>query len=502
VKTSNDLRLFTILHQNSKMSHMKRQIVLTILFVEALWSTTNAQDYKMGLRFNIKAYNAMPSVPKTRDLATLPTAFSLKQYCPTPGNQQNQGSCVAWAMSYGARTIMAAVRGNMTDPKDIAAEALSPSFVFNQIMQEQSCTNGSEYIKGIAVLYQQGCDQLKNYPYDCNPQIPDAASKERAAAFKISEAFRLSNENSPLLQMMLVKRAITNKKPVLIGVDCYRSFERSNRQKFWTGEQDTLLGGHAMVVVGYDDKVTEGGAFLLLNSWGTKWGEGGFIWVRYKDLMSITKEYYIMEDVPTRLKKSDKPQPSPVSTEQKQLSGAFKLVTDGLYEMPGVMGNNVTRDLKVVSNEPTYRLTKPYPSGTQFRIYMTNQVPAYVYILGYGTVTKHVEILFPYEGSSPYFPFVGSELALPDTDSWVTLDENVGRDYLCTLYSTEPLDIAAIREAIENAPQATFSAKLKSVLKNKLATNVQFDKNSIAFKATVSGSASVVPIIVEVEHIK
>ena len=41
-------------------------------------------------------------------------------------------------------------------------------------------------------------------------------------------------------------------------------------------------GYHAMVVIGYDDNY-EGGAFRLLNSWGTAWGDGGYIWVPYAD---------------------------------------------------------------------------------------------------------------------------------------------------------------------------------------------------------------------------
>ena len=36
------------------------------------------------------------------------------------------------------------------------------------------------------------------------------------------------------------------------------------------------LGGHAMVVVGYDD---DQNAFRLMNSWGQEWCEGGFGWV-------------------------------------------------------------------------------------------------------------------------------------------------------------------------------------------------------------------------------
>jgi C1A family cysteine protease len=54
---------------------------------------------------------------------------------------------------------------------------------------------------------------------------------------------------------------------------------------------DRREGGHAVVAVGYDDKLKvkhsspQGketkGAFLIRNSWGEKWGESGYGWLPY-----------------------------------------------------------------------------------------------------------------------------------------------------------------------------------------------------------------------------
>jgi len=46
-----------------------------------------------------------------------------------------------------------------------------------------------------------------------------------------------------------------------------------------------IRGGHAVTMVGYDDnKITHDGtgAFRLVNSWGTGWGNGGFFWMSYE----------------------------------------------------------------------------------------------------------------------------------------------------------------------------------------------------------------------------
>ena len=37
-------------------------------------------------------------------------------------------------------------------------------------------------------------------------------------------------------------------------------------------------GGHAVMCVGYDD---ERGVFIVRNSWGTGWGDGGYFYMPY-----------------------------------------------------------------------------------------------------------------------------------------------------------------------------------------------------------------------------
>lgn len=47
---------------------------------------------------------------------------------------------------------------------------------------------------------------------------------------------------------------------------------------------DSWHGGHAVLVVGYDDRLrirSDKGAFLVRNSWGGDWGEAGYGWLPY-----------------------------------------------------------------------------------------------------------------------------------------------------------------------------------------------------------------------------
>lgn len=51
---------------------------------------------------------------------------------------------------------------------------------------------------------------------------------------------------------------------------------------FWRQEspEQPLQGGHAVAVVGYDDRA---GALLLRNSWGADWGDQGHAWLPYDE---------------------------------------------------------------------------------------------------------------------------------------------------------------------------------------------------------------------------
>ena len=58
---------------------------------------------------------------------------------------------------------------------------------------------------------------------------------------------------------------------------------------------DKLIGGHAVIICGYDDNTNE---LILRNSWGTYWGDNGYFYLPYEylkycgDLWIITKSKF------------------------------------------------------------------------------------------------------------------------------------------------------------------------------------------------------------------
>ncbi len=76
------------------------------------------------------------------------------------------------------------------------------------------------------------------------------------------------------------KKALIEGTPVSTGFFLPASFFNIKSDVWYTKPDDSLSdwkhAGHAMLVVGYDDNKA-GGAFRVMNSWGTGWGESGYM---------------------------------------------------------------------------------------------------------------------------------------------------------------------------------------------------------------------------------
>ena len=112
-------------------------------------------------------------------------------------------------------------------------------------------------------------------------------------------------------------------------------------------------------------------------------------------------------------------------------------------------------------------MDRAYTEGTQFRLYLRNNEPAYVYALAMDNTNQAV-VLFPYKPTiSPALNYKNNEVALPSESKYIQMDNVRGTDVFCLLYSKQPLDIQAIAGRLAQET-GTFFQRLYKTMGDKL----------------------------------
>lgn len=458
-----------------------KNLFIYLLIFWGGFSFVYGQDFTTGLVKDVEGYEAIPLTASLMrgDYSNLPTRYSLKKFAPTPKNQGAYGNCVGWSAAYAARTILYSYEENLINTSSIDLNAFSPFFLYEQVKPyyDEDCKAGTTFFRVLEELKDMGVVKYRDYSQVCEGLLTSSL-EDKAEEYRITDYKRLFGSNSTA-KTLYVKKAISENKPVLIGIECCNpSFINSAGKDYWeptTTETVPKGNGHALTLVAYDDE-KYGGAFQIMNSWGTEWGSDGFIWISYEDFEDYCFEAFEMSVMATQ------------KTVELQASFRFKLSAGSEMEAEYNGGG-------------VYEMKKPYYSGTLFQLMISNEEPAYVYAFG-SDLTQSSYPVFPFEkGISAYLGYRGNNIAIPDEDHYIKLDDNTGSDYFCLLVSKEALDFDRILEEMESV-SGEFEVRLKKVLGDDLASpqNVDYDNAKVSFTAEVAPE-KIVPLIVLIPHV-
>jgi len=267
-------------------------------------SSDEDETFATGLVFEPEAvYRSFPVVGTYR--AFLPPVIDLSASMPPVGSQGAQSSCVAWATSYGLRGYYE----NRRRGGPSVAPAFSPSFIYNQIKNKNAdCRVGTSISDALELMKRVGTVPLSVFPYDprnCSRQ-PDPTVADAARPFKITDWKRVNSA-----RIDDVKGQLYAGNPVVVGMSVNAGFQHLRGDAVYS-DTNTDGGGHAMVVVGYDDHRE---AFKLFNSWSEKWGDHGFGWVDYDSFKARTHGAFVMhvpDGAPAPPETSVIPAPAPL----------------------------------------------------------------------------------------------------------------------------------------------------------------------------------------------
>jgi C1A family cysteine protease len=202
----------------------------------------------------------------------------LRHICPPIYDQGNLGSCTANAI--GAAYEMDQIKQGEAHP-------FIPSRLFiyyNERAMENSVDQdaGAAIKDGIISINKIGVCPESMWPYvEKNFKTKPPTACYTDAKQHTSVLYRRVQQN--LAQM---KQCLISGFPFVLGISVYESFESLHVAQ--TGvvpmpniQKEQLLGGHAIVCVGFDDASHR---FIMRNSWGTSWGQKGYFTIPYNYL--------------------------------------------------------------------------------------------------------------------------------------------------------------------------------------------------------------------------
>lgn len=222
---------------------------------------------------------------------TLPTKFELDKTIPIY-DQLNIGSCTANSACACFRYEVAQLVNNF----DFEPSRLFEYYNTRKLQGWEGEDSGGFIRDAFKAMNQYGLALDKTWPY--NPS--QYAVKPSTIAYNeglknVAVKYAAVNQNESEIKQTLVSGAA-----VSFGFNVYDSFFGSWDKT--TGimpipkKTESLQGGHAVTIVGYDDSKK---CFLIQNSWGTDWGINGKFWMPYSFLLNATEcdDFWCIQEV-------------------------------------------------------------------------------------------------------------------------------------------------------------------------------------------------------------
>ncbi|NLD95261.1 MAG: cysteine protease [Fibrobacter sp.] len=218
----------------------------------------------------------------------LPASVDLRSKCSPIKNQGELGSCTAHAgvglMEYYQRN---AFRKHIDG---------SRRFLYKATRNLLGWTgDDGAYLRTTMkamVLFGICPEQYWVYDIEKFNEEPSAFCYAFAQNYQAMKYYRLDPSGTTTGKLLQsVKEKIAAQLPSMFGFSVYNSisFDPGFPDIPFPEGGDQLIGGHAVVAVGYDDKRKIGketGALLIRNSWGKEWGDKGYGWLPYEYVRS------------------------------------------------------------------------------------------------------------------------------------------------------------------------------------------------------------------------
>ena len=237
--------------------------------------------------------------------ASLPKSVSLEDKFPPVQSQGEYGTCGVWSAGYAFKTALNAIEKNWS-PADLEnpSNQTSPKDLWLTIPNSRrgiDC-NGTAFGYAMDALIVNGAASMAEVPYDMKSSCNESPSQSKGnpnnklANYRKIADIGINGKGGEGMNVENFKNYLAQGRPVLFGATIGERFRKWKDNSVISSDYN-IGGGHGMVLVGYDDSKGTDGAFRVRNSWGTKWGDNGSIWVDYNFfLTNFCDEAYVAQN--------------------------------------------------------------------------------------------------------------------------------------------------------------------------------------------------------------
>ncbi len=217
-------------------------------------------------------------------LAAPPSKIDLRQWCSPIKDQGQLGSCTANAASGLMEYFELHAFGTYLDGSRLFL------YKVERDLLGWTGDQGAYLRTAMQAMVLFGVPPEKYWPYDiANYETePNPFTYALGQDYKTTQYYRLDPPASqPADVLTAIKTSLAGLLPCMFGFTVYSSFPQVGSGISdipFPQSTDSVLGGHAVDAVGYDDGHQIGsdqGALLIRNSWGTVWGDQGYGWMPY-----------------------------------------------------------------------------------------------------------------------------------------------------------------------------------------------------------------------------
>lgn len=224
----------------------------------------------------------------------------LREWCTPVENQGSLGSCTAHAAIGMVEYYQRRAKGEYLDASRLFLYKVTRNLL------EWTGDTGAYLRATMRALVLFGVPPERYWPYRIGEfdKEPPPFCYAFAQNYKAIKYYRLDPPGTKPTQILnSVRRYLLAGLPSMFGFSVYTNMPPNGESKgeiHFPSEGDSLIGGHAVLAVGFDDQKKIGkdkGALLIRNSWGETWGEGGYGWLPYSYIEAgLSADFWSMVD--------------------------------------------------------------------------------------------------------------------------------------------------------------------------------------------------------------